>query len=243
MRGGPGTSDPGQISYTNVTLASVLMRAWDVKSYQVSGPDWLGSDRYDIVAKIPDGATREQFQAMLQKLVADRFHLVLHHETRDLQGYQLTVGRNGSRLKPAVEDDAAPQDLSTPPKIDPTGYPILTGPGIILMEGRKGNSVAVFVTAKAQPLSALIDLISREFRLPVLDKTGLGGKFDFQLEFAPQPPGALLAAPPDSVPVADDSAPNLIVAIPQQLGLRLLPRKIPLDILVVDRADRVPTEN
>src|SRR4051812_689501 len=82
MRGGPGTSDPGQITYTNVMLMSVLLRAYDVKTYQVTGPDWLSSRRYDITAKIPPGATKEQFNRMLQGLLVDRFHLALHHETR-----------------------------------------------------------------------------------------------------------------------------------------------------------------
>jgi uncharacterized protein (TIGR03435 family) len=86
MRGGPGTSDPGRITYTNVTLMSVLLRAYEVKSYQASGPDWLSSERYDIAAEIPPGATKEQFNLMLQRLLADRVHLALHHETKQIPG-------------------------------------------------------------------------------------------------------------------------------------------------------------
>jgi uncharacterized protein (TIGR03435 family) len=80
-------------------------------------------------------------------------------------------------------------------------------------------------------------LLSKEFRLPVDDRTGLTGKFDFTLEFAPQAPGSLT---PDA---ANESAPNLISAVPQQLGLKLDPKKIPVDILIVDRADKIPTGN
>jgi uncharacterized protein (TIGR03435 family) len=82
----------------------------------------------------------------------------------------------------------------------------------------------------------LVERLSREFRLPVTDQTGLTGKFDFTLEFAPQAPGAL----PHETP---DEAPNLISAIPQQLGLKLEPKKIPVDVLIIDSADKIPTQN
>jgi uncharacterized protein (TIGR03435 family) len=96
--------------------------------------------------------------------------------------------------------------------------------------------VISFLTARAQPIAALVERLSREFRLPVTDETGLTGKFDFTLEFAPQAPGAL----PHETP---DEAPNLVSAIPQQLGLKLEPKKIPVDVLIIDSADKIPTQN
>ena len=248
MQGGPGTGDAGQITYTNVTLASVLQRAYDVKVYQVTGPAWLSSERYDIAAKIPPDTSQEQFHRMLQNLLAERFHLALHHEARELPGYELAAQRNGARLKPSADVDPAapsspPSDNATPPKTDANGFPQLDRPGIVFMEGVRGKAVVTFLTARAQPVSALVDLLSREFRMPIVDKTGLTGTFDFTLAYAPQPPGALSAAPPmEGLSAADDSAPNLIVAV-QQLGLRMNPRKVPLDVLVVDRADKIPVEN
>jgi uncharacterized protein (TIGR03435 family) len=239
MRGGPGTEDPGQITFTNVTLFNVILRAYDVKAFQLSAPDWLSSQKYDIVARVPRGASKEQANRMLQTLLAERFHLVLHHETKDLQGFELVVGRSGSKLKPSA--DSGLPDLpppSTPPKTDVNGYPELNGPGLLLMEGLRGQAVVVFLTARAQPLSALVELLSREFRMPILDKTGLAGKFDFKLEFAPQAPNAL---PPET---SDDSAaPNLTTAVQQQLGLRLSSSKVATDVLIADRADKVPTAN
>ena len=248
MRGGPGTSDTGQITFTNVTLLAVLLRAYNVKTYQVAGLGWLSSERYDIAAKIPPGTTNEQFNLMLQNLLAERFRLALHHETRELQGFDLVAGRNGPKLKASPEADPgaqpAPEPVS-PPKIDANGFPHLDGPGLVMMEGVKGKAVISYLTARAQPLSALVEMLSREFRLPIVDKTGLTGKFDFTLEFAPQPPGAL--PPPSSVDglpdPTDESAPNLITAVQQQLGLKLNPGKIPLNVLIVDRALQVPTEN
>jgi len=237
MRGGPGTADPDRIIFTNVTLTSVLLRAYGVKPYQVSGPGWMGSDRYDITAKIPEGVTKQQVNLMLQRLLADRFHLALHHETKELQGYELVQGKGGLKLKRST--DAGPDvEPTEAPKTDANGFPQLAAPGLVIMEGVRGKAVVSFLTAKAQPLSALTELLSKEFRLPVADKTGLTGKFDFTLEFAPEAPGALPSENPE-----ESAAQNLTGAVPRQLGLKLEPKKIPVDILIIDRADKVPTEN
>ncbi|HLK69698.1 MAG TPA: TIGR03435 family protein [Bryobacteraceae bacterium] len=238
MRGGPGTADPGQITFTNVTLFNVLLRAYDLQSFQLSAPDWLSTRRYDIAAKVPPGASKDEGNRMLQSLLAERFRMEVHRETRELQGFELVAGRNGSKLKAAVDaGPGAPADESGPPKTGADGYPILNGPGLVFMEGVSGRSVVTFLTARAQPLSALVQLLTREFRMPILDKTGLDGKFDFKLEFAPQAPGALPAEP------TDDSAANLTTAVQQQLGLRLSPAKVASVMVVVDRANPVPTEN
>jgi uncharacterized protein (TIGR03435 family) len=241
MRGGPGTSDADRIIFTNVTVTSVLLRAYEVKSYQVSGPDWLASERYDITAKIPSGATDQQFHLMLQRLLGDRFHLALHRETKQLQGYELVRGRTEPKLRPSSEvgsNEARPEvQPAEAPTTDANGFPRLSAPGLVMMEGVRGAAVISFLTARAQALSALVELLSKEFRLPVTDQTGLTGKFDFELEFAPEAPGALPPGPPD------ESAPNLIGAVAQQLGLKLESKKIPVEILIIDRADKVPTGN
>lgn len=238
IRGGPGTSDPGQITFTNIPLLTILQRAYDAKSYQISGPAWLSQSRYDVIAKLPPNTAKEQAGAMLQNLLAERFHLALHHETRDLQGYELVAARNGPKLKPSPA--GAPTgsvEPEAPPKRDVDGFPILDAPGLVVMEGVRGKSVVVFMTAKVQPVSALVDRIARDFRQPVVDKTGLSGYFDFNLEFAPRPPDPL------AQDASDDAAPNLITAVQQQLGLRLNPVKVPIDMLIIDRADPVPSGN
>ena len=207
-RGGPGTPDPEQFTFTNVTLLNALVRAYDVKTYQVTGPGWLSSERYDIVAKVPPDTTKEQFNLMLRSLLAERFHHAVHHETREFQGYELVVGKNGTKLKVSQERQEHPvPETEAPPKTDANGFPLLDGPGLVMMEGMRGRAVISFLTARSQPLSALADTLSREFRMPVLDKTGLTGRFDFALEFAPQPPGSLT---PDN---SDDSASNLLTAV------------------------------
>jgi uncharacterized protein (TIGR03435 family) len=236
MRGGPGTSDPERITFTNVTLIAVILRAYAVKPYQVTGPDWLSSARYDLTAKVPAGATKEQCNLMLQRLVADRSRLKLHHDSKELRGYELVRGKSEPKLKPS--DETGPDVVPTEaPKTDANGFPQLTAPGLVLMEGLRGTAVVSFLAARAQPLSALVDLLSKEFRMPVADQTGLNGKFDFNLEYAPQSPGAVAIESPD------DSAANLLSAVPQQLGLKLIPKDVPVDMLIVDSAEKIPTEN
>ena len=124
MRGGPGSPDPGQITYTNVTVKNVLMNAYGVKGFQISGPGWLDSERYDIVAKVPRGATKAEFMVMLQNLLAERFKLTLHREKKDLPMYALVVGKNGPKLKESV-DDPAPKEGDAPKAGGPGG----DGPG------------------------------------------------------------------------------------------------------------------
>jgi uncharacterized protein (TIGR03435 family) len=196
MRGGPGTADPGRISFMSVTVFDVLLRAYDLKRFQLSAPDWLSSQRYDIAARVPSGATKEQCNRMLQALLNERFRMTLHRETKDLPGFELVTGRSGPKLKLPTESGVpASPAPSAPPKTDSEGYPQLTGPGLAMMEGAKGGAVIVYLTARGQPLSALVELLSREFQMPIADKTGLHGNFDFKLEFAPRPPGALPPPP------------------------------------------------
>jgi uncharacterized protein (TIGR03435 family) len=239
MRGGPGTSDPVQLTMTNVTLFAVIVRAYDLKAFQVIAPDWMSSRKYDVAAKVPLGSTREGCNAMLQSLLAERFHLTLHRETKELQGFELVVGKNGAKLAAAIPVPDAVADSEAPPAIDASGFPKLTKPGITMMEGVRGNAVVSFLTAKAQPMTSLADLIGKEFRLPVADRTGLTRQYDFQLEYAPERPGALPTA--DDAPL--EGAANLMTAVQQQLGLKLNPAKVKVEMLIVDRADQIPTEN
>jgi len=187
MSGGPGTSDPGRISYTNTMLRAILLRAYDVKSYQISGPDWLDTLRYDITAKVPDSATREQFQAMLQNLLATRFHMAVHREPKELPIYALLVAKNGPRIKPAADDSAPagkPADFQLPvvrPGEGRDGFPVvsLRAPGLVI-ETKDGRAR---ITAKDSPLSKLADFLSSRLGRPVIDMTGLAGNYSFERVF------------------------------------------------------------
>jgi len=264
VRGGPGTDDPEHVTFSGSTLMAVITLAYDVKEYQVTGPAWLSSERYEIQAKLPAGATKEQFHLMLQSLLADRFHLTLHHESKEFQGYELVVGKGGSKLKEtsaadtAAAPDAPPSSLrSGPPNLDGNGFIKLDRPGMVMMmRMNEKGAMAAHMTARAQPVSRVVDSLSNELKRPVIDKTGLTGKYDFTLGYAPENMPAIMKAggpppPPPSGPDAapgaaaspDDLEPTLTTAVQQQLGLRLDAKKIQVDILVIDRADKTPTEN
>ena len=108
MHGGPGTNDPGRITYPRTWLPRLLTKAYGVLQDQISGPDWLETEAYSIVAKIPPSTTADQFNLMLQNLLAERFHLTLHHETREFQVYSLLVAKGGPKMKPSPPDADAP---------------------------------------------------------------------------------------------------------------------------------------
>ena len=267
MRGGPGSSDPGQITYTNVTVKNVLMNAYGVKGFQISGPGWLDSERYDIVAKLPRGATKAEFMAMLQNLLAERFKLTLHREKKDLPMYALVVGKNGPKLKESVDDPApkegGPADgpAATMGKLTMgrDGFPVLPaaagGRGAMAMTMMNGNAR---MTANGQTMAGLAEMLSNQLDLPVVDMTGLTGKYDYTLYFAPEGlagmrlPGGLPPPPPPGeagggMPAASapdaQSNPNLFTALQEQLGLKLEQRKGPVDLLVIDHLEKAPIEN
>ena len=126
MHGGPGTDDPGQITYPHTWLGRVLTVAYGVASDQISGlPDWAENQGYSIVAKIPPNTTKDQFSLMLQNLLAERFHLALHHETRGFQVYSLLVAKDGPKMKPSPPDAVAPPASPDQHRLDGKGFPVL----------------------------------------------------------------------------------------------------------------------
>jgi uncharacterized protein (TIGR03435 family) len=266
LRGGPGTPDPGQITYSNVTVKNVLTAGYGVKSFQISGPGWLDSERYDIVAKVPRGATKAEFMVMLQNLLAERFKLTLHREKKDLPMYALVVGKNGPKLKESVDDPKAGGAAVDGPPLPPgklpmgkDGFPVLP-PGV---GGRGGTSMVLMngnarMTANGQTMAGLAEMLSNQLDLPVVDMTGLTGKYDYTLYFAPEGlagmrlPGGLPPPPPPGeagggMPAANapdaQSNPNLFTALQEQLGLKLEQRKGPVDLLVIDHLEKAPIEN
>ena len=190
--------------------------------------------RFDIAAKIPPGATKEQFRQMFQNLLLDRFRMQVHHETRVVPVYELTVAKNGAKLKPAEQaSDAGPEPSPGPPTRGRGGFPILP-PGRMNVVGLYGQD-GVHVTFRRCP----IDLLVRNLQRPdaagrrVVDKTGLTGKYDFTLFYRPSnfPQGT------------GEDAPDIEQAVQQQLGLKLVPSKASIEVLVIDHAEKMATEN
>lgn len=213
--GGPGTKDPGRIHYPYMTMKNILMNAYDVKSFQITGPAWLDSERFDISATMPPDTTKEQFRAMLQNLLAERFKMTIHRDNKELPMYSLTVAKSGPTMKesaeaPAPKDDAdpaPPPPLPSQPKIGPDGFPVLpqlAGRGGMFMMMMPGRTRLMGQQQTMQDLATrLTNLLSR----PVVDATALKAKYDFTLTFSleglnMQGPMGPLPAPPSGGAVA-----------------------------------------
>jgi uncharacterized protein (TIGR03435 family) len=117
--GGPGTKDPGRIHYPYMSLKNILMNAYDVKNFQIVGPGWLDTERFDITATMPPDTTKEQFRAMLQNLLAERFKMTVHRETKELPMYSLVVAKGGPKMKEAAELPAPKDEGDAPPPPSP----------------------------------------------------------------------------------------------------------------------------
>ncbi len=233
MSGGPGTADPAQITYRNIEMIRLLSLAYDTYRFQITGPEWLNEEIYDVSARLPPDTTREQFRLMLQNLLAERFHLVIRRETRDVPGYELRIDRRGSKLKEAGSGSPVPER-----------FPQLDHPGIIMgMKMAPGGRIpSVYLTARAQRMTELVRMIGEDLERPVIDNTGLTGTYDYTLEYAPAR-GMPALPSPAADGAADESGPSIITAVQQQLGLKLIPEKVPLDMIIVQSGDEEPTEN
>jgi uncharacterized protein (TIGR03435 family) len=222
------------------------MTAYDMKTYQVNGPAWLDTERYDIVARLPAGATKEQVNVMWQKLLAERFGVVLHHEFREFQVEELVIAKGGSKLKETTWDPASPLPPG-PPQRDKDGG--LASPGQVMTIFPRESGASIHTVAKGQPISRLTALLGSALNRPVLDKTGLAGQYDYSIDYtfdqaALPPPTPGNGPGPGAAPVNPrEPGPDIAAAVQQQLGLRLVSSKAMIDVLIVDKAEKVPTAN
>ncbi len=209
---------PSGFTGRNTTLKRLIVQAYGLQPYQVfGGPNWLDGAEYDVDAKADGALTKERLAAMLRALLADRFHLAVHHDTRELRVYELAVDKGGAKIHPIQDSNApaatggaaGPRDfrgdmqqfanllavqLSIPMMDDPTRPSIASGPPV-----------------------------------PVVDKTGLQGVYDFHAEIRPE--------------TGVDMYTLWQRVLREQFGLRLESRKDKVDVLVVDAAERIPTAN
>lgn len=261
--GGPG----GRFTATNIPLRQLIVLAYGDRSgggpaqdIEITGlPGWATSDGYDVQAQPEAGVTptQQQTQEMLQSMLADRFQLKIHRETKDAPIYHLVVGKDGVKMKLAEDQTpltppAPPPPGGAPPppgaavRVGPGGPggappppgtgPSMTGPvprGMIMMGLGQ-------VRAGSQPVSALASLLSGQAGRKVVDKTGLTGLYDIDLKWTPDQLPSGQPLPPGFE--IDPTGPTLVTAIQEQLGLRLVPETGPVDTLVVESVQR-PSEN
>jgi uncharacterized protein (TIGR03435 family) len=246
LSGRIGTSDtPDGLVGRFVTVKMLILRAYAVDDYQISGAmDWVNSERYDIDAKFDSSAADELLklgpndrilarQQMLQTLLTERFSLKVHRETKEVQLYVLVVAKNGPKLQEVKLDDTeSSKSKGGPPP--GTGY-MTAGPSVGQMRGY------------ASLIANLTGMLTRYLHRPVIDRTGLTGRYDFTLRWTPdenQPqassnsqgsPGFSLSGLPASDPTG---SPTLFTAIQEQLGLKLESAKGPIEFIVIDHVER-----
>jgi uncharacterized protein (TIGR03435 family) len=259
--GGPGTQDPGRIHYPYMTLRNLLTTAYDIKTFQIVGPGLLDTERFDITATMPPDTTKEQFRAMLQNLLAERFKMTIHRETKELPMYSLVVAKNGPKMKESTDaapvndgDPPLPPPLPAQPKIGPDGFPALEVPAgapiiIFMMPGRAR------MFGRQKTMQELAERLTGLMSRPVTDATALKAKYDFTLTYSPEgmnglmgpmppPPGGAGAGGPPVAGLSEaEPLPDVFGAVQAQLGLRLEPKKGPIELIVIDHVEKTPTEN
>lgn len=199
-------SDRGTLFIENNTLLTLVRQAYGVREFAIVAPAWLSGERFDISAKFSEATTREDRRLMMQTLLAERFHLRVHRETREMQGFALIVAKKGPKIQPV--EDKGDRNANT-------------GNGRFLMEQRPMDDVA----------SQLTNLLGQ----PVQNETKLTGVYTFSLMYSPD--RGLGASN------ADPAGPSIFTALEEQLGLKLAARRVPVEVIVVDSCDRMPSEN
>jgi uncharacterized protein (TIGR03435 family) len=210
----------------NATLRGVIQEAYDLKDDGLlGGPDWVGSERYDINAKPESPVSDERARSMLQTLLVDRFQLKVHHETRLLPVYALTVGKDGPKLKEGADSNGVMR-----PSGPPSGPPPRAG--------YCGGSMVSFgrMTSRKVSIQKFAGTLSEIMGRPVLDMTGLTGVFDVDLRWTPDETQFGGKAKTD-----DSGAPSIFTAL-QELGLKLDARKGSVDVVVIDHGERPSRE-
>jgi uncharacterized protein (TIGR03435 family) len=193
-------TDPAMVRYSNITLSNLIAIAYRYDSNLIVIPERFGGGSYDVAARLPAAASKDKVPEMMQTLLAERFKLVVHRESRDEKVYYLTIARNGPKLKPAR----------------PEG-----GPNSITLNG---------IFGRAMPISMLAASLTRPLEgTRVIDKTGLEGNFDIELRYVP--------------PNSKEPGPDVVAALQEQLGLKLAAGKSPIERIIVDHAEKIPTEN
>ncbi len=246
----PTKFDPGKF-VASTTAKSLIEFVFNVRDFQISGgPSWIGDERFDIDAKVDDSVAEElrklpreqqidRMRLMVQSLLADRFALKVHHGTKDLPTFALIIAKGGPKLAESIAPAANLQGNSPLAPSRGSGPPMPT-PGAVMI--RIGTAGQMTLIGKSAPLAQLVFMLSQQFKLPILDQTGLKSTYDFTLQWTSETGfgGAPLSLAPGAAdaPAPDPSGISIFTAIQDQLGLKLVSTKGPLDTIVIDHVER-----
>jgi uncharacterized protein (TIGR03435 family) len=245
--------DGAQVHISDFSLQDYIRVAYRVKNYQVTGPDWL-SERFNVDAKLPEGATREQVPDMLQSLLTSRFEMKMHRESKDFPVYALTVASGGMKLKevpPDKNDDAAASGVQGAA----TDVSASGGRGGVSVNLGKGSSFTFAnnkLEAKKLTMTTFADMLARFVDRPVVDRTDLKGSYDFTIDLTTEDYMAMLiqsavtagvTLPPEALRLLDGASHDSLYGALRSFGLKLEPSKAPLEVLVIDHILKTPVAN
>ena len=272
--------DQARAEYIFMPLKQLIATAYSVKPFQITGPDWLNdiNQRFDIVAKMPEGATVAQAPEMLQALLAERFKLTLHRETKEHPVMALVAGKGGAKLQEVAPDSAQDFDENTPLKPGETQMSTPQGPVRMMLDPKNGGATTnmgnrgvwtqqmrpggiLHVEGARTTMSAFADMLTQWTQLTggqgiqVVDMTGLEGHYSVAIDFSladlmkiAQVMGVNIPAgnggeTPGVIGASDPGASSSITDAVQALGLKLESRKAPIEQLVIDHAEKTPTND
>jgi len=242
--------DGAMVRYSALDLKLYLGMAYRLKNYQIVAPDWMTSTRWDISAKLPEGSSSKQIPEMMQALLRDRFQMKMHRETREIPVFGLVIGKEGLKLKesPAgpAENGGEPAAQSVNAAMGNGGTTVTYGNGAYFTLGNnrfEGKKLTVAFIAEA---------FSRFADRPVVDMLGLKGNYDFSMEFSPEDFRAMMihaaiaagaVFPPEVLKLLDASSGDTLFNAVEKLGLKLESRRAPIEMLMIDEAQKTPTDN
>ncbi len=244
--------DGAMLNCRQLSVADYIRYAYNVKHYQISAPNWVASERFDISAKLPPGAKPEDVRDMLKALLADRFKLKFHRESKEFAVYTLTVAKGGPKMKESELDPEAPDTDHSKPAANVTAQGGPNGTSVALGRGAAFSFGNNKFEATKLTMPQLADSLARFMDKPVVDMTDLKGTYDFTLELTGEDYQVMLIRsaiaagvqlPPQALQLLDRGNNDSLYAGLQKIGLKMENSKAPIDVIVVDSASQTPTEN
>ena len=246
--------DGALVRGAGLSLRDYLATAYRFKATLISGPDWTLTERFNISATLPEGGSRAQVPEMLQALLADRFHVKLHKDKKELPIFALVIAKDGLKMKELPPDPDADPEKDEPTGLANVGTIAAAGNGASITYAR-GASLTVAdnrIEVRKLPLWVVCRTLERYSDRQIVDMTGLTGSYNFTIDVTPEDYQAMtlrsavvrgFTLPPDAQKFLDSTTPFALSGALQQVGLKLEARKAPLEVLVIDDALKTPTAN
>ena len=241
-----------QVRLVSMSLKDYIGMAYGVTPQQIIGPDWLGQERFDLAATIPDGGSPAQIPVMMRALLADRFRMTMHSEEREFPVYVLGLAKGGPTLQPSTVVAPAPETGEKPPLVNVTAAAGPNGVAIDLGDGSSFSYGNNRLEMRKMTMIAVAEMLTRFVDRAVINHTGLTSTYDIVLNIAPDDFTPLIirsainagvTLPPQALRLLDNANTDPLSGPLQDAGLTLESRKAPLHVVVVDAISRTPTEN